>query len=199
MSNPRMGSYNGVADNTNGSGSSFRGTNLSNTSAEPMSNSALEAKAKELREQSAKHSQLLTQKLATSQSGQNLLHMGSSLSTLPPDLHTLLQNLHPILSVTETYEKQQTMQLDTLIQSRDEILHQQRRCAQAEAAVDIYKDLVAAEMAVQCDLYWRKYGNKHSDQKKKEDVDNDESDENENDDGMFFTHFCSREALYLIF
>jgi conserved oligomeric Golgi complex subunit 2 len=80
-----------------------------------MSTSALETKLKELRERSNKHSQLLTAKLASSQSGQNLLHIGTSLSTLPPDLHSLLTQLHPVLSSAETTEKVHHEHLSKLV------------------------------------------------------------------------------------
>ena len=172
-----MSSANGEHAKTNGSHRS-----LDDTTTTPMSNSALEAKAKQLREQSAKHSQILTQKLATSQSGQNLLHMGTSLSTLPPDLHSLLQNLHPILSAAESSEKQQIAQLDEVVKTRHEILHQQQRCRQAQAAADIYQDLVAAEMTVQRDLNWRRYGT--MDPTRGEGDDEEEEYEGE-DDGKF--------------
>lgn len=148
------------------------------TTTQPLSNSALEAKARQLREQSASHSQILTQKLASSQSGQNLLHMGTSLSTLPPDLHLLLQNLHPILSATETTEKQQISQLEQVVQTRREIFHQEQRCQQAEAASEIYQDLVAAERTVRRDLNWRRYGSMDPDRKHGED-DDDESEDDE--------------------
>jgi len=149
--------------------------------ATPMSNSALEAKAKQLREQSASHSQILTQKLASSQSGQNLLHMGTSLSTLPPDLHSLLQNLHPILSITETTEKQQVAQLEQVVQTRREILYQEQRCQQAAAAAEIYQDLVAAEMTVRRDLNWRRYGTMDPGKEGGDDEDDSEDEE----DGTF--------------
>jgi hypothetical protein len=54
-----------------------------------LSTSALENKLRQLREESNQLNQELPKKLASSQSGQNLLHIGSSLSTLPPDLHSL--------------------------------------------------------------------------------------------------------------
>jgi hypothetical protein len=124
----------------------------------PISNAALEAKLKTLKEQSTKHSQILTQKLASSQSGQNLLHMGSSLSTLPPDLHSMLQNLHPLLSATETYEKAQKSELDKILDIQASIRHQTQRCEQAAEAAEIYQDLVAAERTVQRDLQLQRYG-----------------------------------------
>ena len=177
------------------SSSSFRhhdnGTNSNNfsnlddddTEVTPMSNSALEAKARQLREQSNSHSQILTQKLASSQSGQNLLHMGTSLSTLPPDLHLLLQNLHPILSATELTEKQQMAQLEQVVLMRREILRQEKRCRQAEAAAELYQDLVAAEMTVRRDLNWRRYGSMDPNNEENVTGDDDESDDGE--EGMF--------------
>ena len=182
-------------------GSSFRnndsshnrwdGTNdddvTSTTTTQPLSNSALEAKARQLREQSASHSQILTQKLASSQSGQNLLHMGTSLSTLPPDLHLLLQNLHPILSATETTEKQQRAQLEQIVQTRQEICHQEQRCQQAETASEIYQDLVAAERTVRRDLNWRRYGSMDPDRKKGENDDDDDESEDE-EEGRSTSH-----------
>ena len=181
---------------TSSSTSSFRhnnnGTNSNNFSnldydddneVTPMSNSALEAKARQLREQSNSHSQILTQKLASSQSGQNLLHMGTSLSTLPPDLHLLLQNLHPILSATELTEKQQMAQLEQVVLMRREILRQEKRCRQAEAAAELYQDLVAAEMTVRRDLNWRRYGSMDPNNEENVTGDDDESDDGE--EGMF--------------
>ena len=113
-----------------------------------LSNAALQSKAKHLRDEGARLSQILTQRLASSDSGQNLLHIGTSLSTLPPDLHSLLQNLHPILQATESSEKQQVANLDNIVTIRREIHHQQKRCQQALSAAEIYQDLHLAEDTV---------------------------------------------------
>jgi hypothetical protein len=121
----------------------------------PLSNAALEAKAKQLQQQSAQLSAALTQKLATSQSGQNLLHMGTSLSTLPPDLHVLLQNLHPILSATEALEKTVAAPLEKVTAVQAVIGQQQARGRAALVAAETYQDLVAAERIVARDISWR--------------------------------------------
>ena len=113
-----------------------------------LSTMALEQKLESLRDQSNKHSQLLTQRLATSQSGQNLLHIGSSLSSLPPDLHSLLTHLHPVLSAAETTEKQYLGNLQKLVAAANEIRMEQRRVDHSLECADLYEDLCAAEQHV---------------------------------------------------
>jgi hypothetical protein len=140
---------------TNGDSSKINGSlangSSSSTSwrAAPMSNSTLEAKAKQLREESAKHSAVLTQKLANSDSGQNLLHIGTALSSLPPDLHSALSSLQPLTAATATSEEHQTDQLTDILKCRKEIEHQRLRCRQARNAIDVYGDLVAVETTLQ--------------------------------------------------
>jgi conserved oligomeric Golgi complex subunit 2 len=113
-----------------------------------LSTMALEQKLESLRDQSNKHSQLLTQRLATSQSGQNLLHIGSSLSSLPPDLHSLLTHLHPVLSAAETTEKQYLGNLQKLVAAANEIRLEQRRVEHSLECADLYEDLCSAEQHV---------------------------------------------------
>ena len=113
-----------------------------------LSTMALEQKLHSLRDQSNKHSQLLTQRLATSQSGQNLLHIGSSLSSLPPDLHSLLTHLHPVLSAAEATEKLYLGNLQSLVEAANEIRLEQRRVDHALECADLYEDLCAAEKHV---------------------------------------------------
>jgi hypothetical protein len=110
--------------------------------------SALEAKLRTLREKSQRHSQALTQKLATSQSGQNLLHIGTSLSTLPPDLHSLLTQLHPLLSATEGMEKTFFEILQKLVACANDIRILQRRVENARDCFQLYEDLEASERDV---------------------------------------------------
>mmetsp|Transcript_2429 Transcript_2429/g.3586 ORF Transcript_2429/g.3586 Transcript_2429/m.3586 type:complete len:855 (+) Transcript_2429:25-2589(+) len=124
--------------------------------ASALSTQALEQKLITLREQSNKHSQTLTQKLATSQSGQNLLHIGSSLSTLPPDLHALLTQLHPVLSAAESSEKQHLNNLQKLVAGGNDIRVQQRRADHASQCADLYEDLMSAELHAQRDASMRK-------------------------------------------
>lgn len=118
--------------------------------------SALEAKLRTLREQSQKHSQALTQKLATSQSGQNLLHIGTSLSTLPPDLHSLLTQLHPLLSATEATEKEFFDLLHKLVACANDIRILQRRIDNATDCAQLYEDLEASERDVKRDAKLRR-------------------------------------------
>lgn len=121
-----------------------------------MSTSALQAKLKDLKEKSNKHSQILTAKLASSQSGQNLLHIGTSLSTLPPDLHSLLTQLHPVLSAAEATEKQYVQRLEKLVECGNEIRYEQRRVEHAKECADLYQDLLAAEQVVKRDANYRR-------------------------------------------
>ncbi|KAL3903908.1 MAG: hypothetical protein SGARI_005167 [Bacillariaceae sp.] len=121
-----------------------------------MSTSALESKRKDLKEKSNKHSQILTAKLASSQSGQNLLHIGTSLSTLPPDLHSLLTQLHPVLSSAESTEKQYLQRLERLVQCGNEIRVEERRVQHAKDCAELYQDLLAAENVVKKDAAQRR-------------------------------------------
>ena len=84
--------------------------------------------------------------------------MGTSLSTLPPDLHNLLTQLHPLLAATEQTESQQLQALQTFVAAATEIRHHERRVQQATACADALADLVAAEAAVKRDVSWRRYG-----------------------------------------
>ncbi|KAL3937721.1 MAG: hypothetical protein SGBAC_007231 [Bacillariaceae sp.] len=116
-----------------------------------MSTSALETKLRGLKEQAKEHSQVLTAKLATSQSGQNLLHIGTSLSSLPPDLHTLLTQLHPVLSSAETTEKQYLLHLEKFVNCGMDIRKEERRVHNAKECASLYQDLVAAERVIKKD------------------------------------------------
>jgi len=121
-----------------------------------MSTSALENKLKDLKAKSNKHSQILTAKLASSQSGQNLLHIGTSLQTLPPDLHSLLTQLHPVLSSAETAEKEYLQRLQKLVKCGNEIRLEERRFGNAKECADLYEDLLAAEKRVRKDASQRR-------------------------------------------
>ena len=123
-----------------------------------LSTTALQQKLKTLREQATEHSQLLTQKLATSQSGQDLLHMGSSLSSLPPDLHNLITQLHPFLAAVEQCHEEQLKALKQFVTDATEIRQLEQKHVHAQQCADAYQDLVAAEAAIQQDMHWRRYG-----------------------------------------
>jgi len=84
------------------------------------------------------------------------LHIGSSLSTLPPDLHALLTQLHPVLSAAESTEKQHLSNLQKLVTSGNEIRLEQRRVNHASQCANIYEDLIFAERRVKRDANLRK-------------------------------------------
>lgn len=114
-----------------------------------MSTSALETKLRQVRDAAHDHSQVLTQKLASSPSGQNLLHIGTSLSTLPPDLHTLLTHMHPFVNVLEGFEQDQRKALTTLVEKATDIRQSQHRVRASDRAADLYADLTSAEESLQ--------------------------------------------------
>lgn len=114
-----------------------------------MSTTSLEHKLKQLQDESQAQSQLLTQRLAESQSGQNLLHMSTRLSAVPPSLHALLQQLHPLVSQVEQSEKHIVQQLDALVQHAQEMRLEDRRSRHAMEATELVEDLFAAETALQ--------------------------------------------------
>jgi len=122
----------------------------------PMSTSGLEVKLRDLKNQSSKHGQALTQKLASSQSGQDLLHIGTSLQSLPSDLHAMLQQLHLVVSSAESSETKYLQQLKDLVQVGMGIRHEQRRVAQAKGCADLYRDIQAAERIVKLDASYRR-------------------------------------------
>lgn len=143
------------ADNKNSDNGTNGYDNHQEESIVAMPTSQLESRLRSLREKSNQHSQILTQKLASSQSGQNLLHIGTSLSTLPPDLHSLLTQLHPVLSAAETTEQQQLQKLQDLVKHANEIRVEQRRMVHAVECADLYQDLLAAERDVKRDATLR--------------------------------------------
>jgi hypothetical protein len=110
-----------------------------------LSTGALEQRLRKLRDESNAQSQLLTQKLAESQSGQNLLHMSTRLSTLPPVLHALLQQLHPVLNSAEQAEKGTLDQLQRIRQQVVNVRVEQRRAAHAVECSNLYRDVRSAE------------------------------------------------------
>ncbi len=111
----------------------------------------LESKLRTLRDESSNLSQALTQKLATSQSGQNLLHIGPALSTLPPDLQSLLSNLEPYLSEIKEYEDATLEELKRIVECGYQIRMQKRRVQNSNACRELYQDLVASERDIERD------------------------------------------------
>jgi hypothetical protein len=166
-----------------------------------LSTSALESKLRQLREESNQLNTELTQKLASSQSGQNLLHIGSSLSTLPPDLHSLLTQLHPVLSASEVYEKQSLQDLQRLTNVVTEIRQQQQRSVHASECADLYADLAAAEQKVKDSRY--AFDNVHAKRdavllQLHEDHDDDDDDGDEHGDGPGSDRISGKSAVVVL-
>jgi len=121
-----------------------------------LSTMELESKLQSLRGQSNKLSQELTQRLATSESGQNLMQIGPSLSTLPPDLHSLITCVQPLLSDVEEYEETNTKELDRLHQYQEIIDSSSARARHARHCVALFEDLCAGERDVKRDVALQK-------------------------------------------
>jgi hypothetical protein len=115
----------------------------------PLSTLALQQLLQQLQQQSQQQSAQLTQKLATSQSGQNLLHIGSSLSTLPPDLHLLLTSLHPLLQQSEATEKSVLAALQKLVQAGLDLKHAMHRVESSRQCAELVEELAVCERIVQ--------------------------------------------------
>jgi len=114
----------------------------------PMTSSSLENRLSSLRTQSNALQRSLTQQLATSPSGQKLLHIGPSLSTIPPDLHLLITNLTPLLDDLASYEEKCNLELNKIVESSDAIRSAERRAMHARDCALIYQDLLAGEREV---------------------------------------------------
>lgn len=130
--------------NTATNGEDFSSTewaqSLSNLST-PLLNSKLTT----LKSQSATLASTLTAKLASSPSGQSLLHIGPSLSTLPPDIQSLLASLEPMLQQIEEYEKYNQNELIRIVTAGKLVEAECRRAANARECNDLLSGLVAAE------------------------------------------------------
>jgi hypothetical protein len=110
----------------------------------PLLNSKLTA----LKSQSATLASSLTAKLASSPSGQSLLHIGPSLSTLPPDLQCLLASLEPMLKQVEEYEKMNQTELIRIVTAGKLVETECRRAVHAKECMALLTDLVAAEKII---------------------------------------------------
>jgi len=110
----------------------------------PLLNSKLNA----LQERSATLSSTLTARLASSPSGQSLLHIGPSLSTLPPDLQSLLSSLEPILKQVTEYKHLNQQELSRIVSTGNSIKKEFRRNVNARECADLLKELVSVENIV---------------------------------------------------
>ena len=127
-----------------------------------------------LRSKSATLSSTLTAKLASSPSGQNLLHIGPSLSTLPPDLHSLITNLEPVLDQVKQYRDGNIAELERVVDLGRSIELALRRAEDGKECAEILGDLCSVEICVERDLTRRSIGsssaNKSGDDEKKRSV-----------------------------
>jgi hypothetical protein len=110
-----------------------------------MSTAALEAQLQSLRDKSNSLSQELTQRLASSESGQNLLQIGPSLSTLPPDLSSLLSSASPLLEEMQIYVKQNEVEYDRLLQLQQSIQTSSQKSLLSQHCIDVWQELTHAE------------------------------------------------------
>mmetsp|Transcript_24321 Transcript_24321/g.36236 ORF Transcript_24321/g.36236 Transcript_24321/m.36236 type:complete len:892 (-) Transcript_24321:125-2800(-) len=113
-----------------------------------LSTPLLTSKLTALKSQSATLASTLTAKLASSPSGQSLLHIGPSLSTLPPDLQSLLASLEPMLKEVEEYEKMNQTELIRVVTAGKLVETECRRAAHANECRALLADLIAAEAVV---------------------------------------------------
>jgi len=110
-----------------------------------LSTPLLASKLTTLKTQSANLASTLTAKLASSPSGQSLLHIGPSLSTLPPDLQSLLQTLKPLLNSVTDYEKLNQNELVRVVTAGKLVERECRRASHAMECKDLLQDLISAE------------------------------------------------------
>uniref|UniRef100_A0A7S3V8Q4 COG complex component COG2 C-terminal domain-containing protein n=1 Tax=Chaetoceros debilis TaxID=122233 RepID=A0A7S3V8Q4_9STRA len=116
-----------------------------------LSTPLLNSKLTTLRSQSSTLSSTLTAKLASSPSGQSLLHIGPSLSTLPPDLHSLLTAVTPMLEQVRQYEKHNQKELVRIVTAGKLIERECRRAEHSKDCTQILRDLVAVEKILEQD------------------------------------------------
>lgn len=110
------------------------------------SNATLQAQLDRLRNASAEHGHALTQKLASSDSGQALLHIGTQLSSLPTDLHAAISHVHPILTACET-TVQESILRDEIRPAEQAIDALRFRACRARAVATLVAQLQAVEAA----------------------------------------------------
>jgi len=115
---------------------------------EEMSTTALELQLQRLRDKSNELSQELTQRLASSESGQNLLSIGPSLSTLPPDISSLITATKPLLESVSEYLESNQAEYERLIQLQHSINYSSQKAQLARECMDIWQELTHAEESI---------------------------------------------------
>ena len=122
----------------------------------------LQQRLQQLKTQSHELSTELTKRLATSRSGQSLLHIGPSLSTLPPDLSSLIDALTPLLGEVQNYESLNRCELERLVGEGQSVQTAIRKREFAVECAEIYSDLVGAEEVLRKDVERRDGGRLHA-------------------------------------
>ena len=135
-------------EESNATTASSSSTDLSTTSFLNLSTPLLQSKLSHLQSQSASLASTLTARLASSPSGQSLLHMGPSLSTLPPDLHSLLSAVEPLCKSVADYQNLNQVELVRIVTAGKVIEREVRRGRQAELCRGLWNQLCAAETIV---------------------------------------------------
>ena len=154
----------------------------------------LQSRLSQLKTQSQNLSTELTKKLASSRSGQSLLNIGPSLSTLPPDLTSLIDALSPLLSEVSNYESTNIDELTKLVNQGKVVQCTIQKQEYAMKCSEIYNELVSAEEILKMDAGRRmidmlgsssgKGGDKKKDKgEEMDDVDFSDSDEEDDDEG----------------
>ena len=165
----------------------------------------LQQRLSSLKAQSTNLSSELTRRLATSRSGQSLLHIGPSLSTLPPDLSSLADAITPFLDDVANYEAGNVEECERLTAQYRTIDTLLIRTKYARECSTLYDELIVAERIVIADVEQRmkevtlhaaaaaggggggggsKTGKKKKDEKKVEEDDSDDEDEDDDNDGL---------------
>ena len=113
-----------------------------------LSTPLLNSKLQTLQSESQSLASALTAKLASSPSGQSLLHLGPSLSTLPPDLHSLLSALDPLQNAVADHLRKQQLELVRIVTCGKVIEREVRRGRQAIQCKEWLDHLQAAERII---------------------------------------------------
>ena len=133
--------------------SSTTSNNMTNTTT--TTTQQLQQRLSSLKVQSSNLSSELTKRLATSRSGQSLLHIGPSLSTLPPDLSSLTDAITPLITDITNYESSTIIEYKQLIGQYNTINTLLIRNKYAKECSTLYNELVVAENIVLFDVEQR--------------------------------------------
>lgn len=110
-----------------------------------FSTPSLQSKLKSLQEKSNNLSSTLTARLASSPAGQSLLHIGPSLSSLPPDLQTLLSNLEPMVNQVAEFKLLNQREFHRIVSTANTIKLEYRRNVHARECADLLQELEVSE------------------------------------------------------